>query len=542
MRVGIEQAARVLFRFENFTLDSDTRELRRGDALIAIEPQVFDLLVFLIANRHRVISKDDLLGAVWSGRIVSESTLASRISAARRAIGDTGKEQRLIRTTIGKGVRFVGGACEGMSVDAAAPLLVPIPAPASPVRSNYLRFAPPPIQPTLFLPDMPSIAVLPFQNMSGDPEQEYFADGMIEEIITALSRIRWLFVIAHNSDVKQVGHELGVRYVLEGSIRKGGGRVRITAQLVDAETGAHLWADRFDGSLEEVFDLQDRVATSVAGVIEPALQAAETARSARRPTVDLTAYDLYLRATALFYSSSRLVPAALCLTEQAIARDPDYSNALALAALCYHRLLLDSTSQDRAADHKTGTELARRALQGPGDDPVTLSHAGFALGYFGEDINAMIAVVDRALSLNPCYARGWFHAGVLRMWSGQPDAAIEHVETSLRLSPRANIGVCNHVIGASHLLARRFDEALPKLVVAANEDPSFPNAHRYLASCYAHMGRLREASDVIRHLRTITPTVMPDASYLRHKEQRELVLSGLRLATGEGDEAVSGRD
>ena len=402
------------------------------------------------------------------------------------------------------------------------------------------------------LPDMPSIAILPFQNMSGDPEQEYFADGMIEEIITRTEPDTVAVCDRHSSALTSQGSESG----------REAGRPRARRSLCTRRQHPEGWRARADrradwSTLRPALICGPTASTARSktcstcktrwrpasrAISSLALQAAETARSARRPTVDLTAYDLYLRATALFYSSSGLVPAALCLTEQAIARDPDYSNALALAALCYHRLLLDSTSQDRAADRKTGTELAKRALQGPGDDPVTLSLAGFALGYFGEDINAMIAVVDRALSLNPCYARGWFHAGVLRMWSGQPDAAIKHVETSLRLSPRANIGVCNHVIGASHLLARRFDEALPKLVVAANEDPSFPNAHRYLASCYAHMGRLREANDVIRHLRTITPTVMPDASYLRHKEQRELVLSGLRLATGEGDEAVSGRD
>ena len=205
------------------------------------------------------------------------------------------------------------------------------------------------------LPDKPSIAVLPFANMSGDPERQYFVDGMVEEIITALSRIRWLFVLARNSsftykgqaiDVKQVGRELGVRYVLEGSVRKAGQRVRITAQLIDAETGAHLWADRFDGSLEDVFDLQDKVASSVAGVIEPALQAAETARSSGRPTTDLTAYDLYLRASAMF-SSSAQVPEALRLMEQAIGRDPRYGPALALAAHCCLRLVLDGRSEDR---------------------------------------------------------------------------------------------------------------------------------------------------------------------------------------------------
>jgi len=225
-------------------------------------------------------------------------------------------------------------------------------------------------EPALALPDKPSIAVLPFANMSGDAEQEYFADGMVEEIITALSRIRWLFVIARNSsftykgqavDVKQVGRELGVRYVLEGSVRKAGNRVRITGQLIDATTGAHLWADRFDGSFEDVFDLQDKVASSVAGVIEPALQAAETARSANRPTTDLTAYDLYLRAYAMSLSSAARFPEALGLVEQAIARDPRYGPALAWAAICCFRLLLDGRSEDRDADRLKGADFARRA-------------------------------------------------------------------------------------------------------------------------------------------------------------------------------------
>jgi adenylate cyclase len=302
-----------------------------------------------------------------------------------------------------------------------------------------------PTQPVLPLPDKPSIAVLPFTNMSGDPEQEYFVDGMVEEIITALSRIRWLFVLARNSsftykgqavDVKQVSRELGVRYVLEGSVRKAGGRVRITGQLIDATSGAHLWADRFDGSLEDVFDLQDKVASSVAGVIEPALQAAETARSADRPTNDLTAYDLYLRAYAMVLSSVKQTPAALRLLEQAIARDPRYGPALAWAANCCRRLVADGRSEDPAADARKGVAFARRALEVAGDDPGILATAAQALADFGEDIGAMMAMVDRALVLNPNYARGWNVSGLLRIWAGQPDIGIVHLETSLRLSPR----------------------------------------------------------------------------------------------------------
>jgi TolB-like protein/class 3 adenylate cyclase len=396
--------------------------------------------------------------------------------------------------------------------------------------------------PRLALPDKPSIAVLPFQNLSGDPEQEYFADGMVEEIITALSRIRWLFVIARNSsftykgqavDLRQVGRELGVRYVLEGSVRKSGNRVRITGQLIDAETGAHLWADRFDGSLEDVFDLQDKVASSVAGVIEPALQAAETVRSANRPTADVTAYDLYLRAHAMVWSSARRIPEALRLMEQAIARDPHYGPALAWAAYCSFRQLADDRSENPEVDRHKGVDFARRALEVAGDDPSILAHAAQVLTYFGEDTGAMMALVNRALAINPNYARGWIISGNIRLFSGQPDTAIEHVETALRLSPRGRIGTSLLTVGAAHFVSRRFDQAVPKLLLAVQEDPSFPEGYRFLAACYAHMGRLADAREIVARLRAITPGVVPGASVLRNAEHRELFLSGLRLAAGE---------
>jgi adenylate cyclase len=398
-------------------------------------------------------------------------------------------------------------------------------------------------KPPLAFPDRPSIAVLPFQNMSGDPDQEYFVDGMVEEIITALSRIRWLFVLARNSsftykgqavDVKQVGRELRVRYVLEGSVRKAGGRVRITGQLIDAETGTHLWADRFDGSLEDVFELQDKVASSVAGIIEPALQAAETARSAGRSTSDLTAYDLYLRAYAMFLSSARQIPDALRLMEQAIERDPRYGPALAWAAVCCFRLVNDDRSEDWEADRLKGADFASRALEVASDDPGILANAALALAYFGENIGAMIALVDHGLALNPNYARGWHIGGLLRIWAGQPDIAIEHLEASLRLSPRVRIGASRTDLGTANFYSRRFDEAVPKLLVAIREDPSFPLPYRILAACYAHMGRLDEGREIVERLRAITPVVIPEyTSYLRNPELRELLLSGLRLAAGE---------
>jgi TolB-like protein/class 3 adenylate cyclase/tetratricopeptide (TPR) repeat protein len=396
--------------------------------------------------------------------------------------------------------------------------------------------------PTLALPDKPSIAVLPFQNMSGDPEQDYFADGMVEEIITALSRIRWLFVIARNSsftykgqppDVKQVGRELGVRYVLEGSVRKGGGRVRITVQLIEGETGTHLWADRFDGSLEDVFDLQDKIAISVAGVIEPALQTAETVRSAGRLTTDLTAYDAYLRAYAMVFTSGKLIPEALRVLEQAIERDPHYGPALAWAAVCCVRLCLDGTSGDPETDARKGTDFARRALQVAGDEPGTMANAAVALADFGEDVSAAMTLVDRALALNPSYARGWYISGLLRLMAGESAGAIEHAEAARLLSPRSRIGLIYNVIGAAHFQRQSFDEAVPKLLLAIQDEPNFPPPYRYLAACYAHMGKLDEARTTIARLRAITPLLTPSVATWRNPEHRKLYLSGLRRAAGE---------
>jgi len=399
-------------------------------------------------------------------------------------------------------------------------------------------------RPTLALPDRPSIAVLPFQNMSVDPEQEYFADGMVEDIITALSRIRWLFVIARNSsfmykgpavDVKRVGRELGVRYVLEGSVRRAGQRVRITAQLIEATTGEHLWADRFDGSLEDVFDLQNQVAVSVAGIIEPTLQAAEIRRSTDRPTKDLTAYDLFLRALSHQRSWQKEgVVQALDLYKEALKRDAHYGSALAYAARCHHELHLNNWTNDPELNRREGVDLARRAIGVAGDDPLVLGSAAYVLGYFGEDINAAIELTDRALALNPSFARGWTTGGWLRLWAGQPEPAIKHFEMALRLSPRADRASPCLGIGVAHFMARRFEDARRMLVQSMQERSTWAPTYRFLASSYGHMGRLDEARETIRRLQAITTVVVPSAAHWRNPEHRELFLSGLRLATGEG--------
>ena len=398
-------------------------------------------------------------------------------------------------------------------------------------------------QAALQLPDKPSIAVLPFQNMSGDPEQEYFADGIVEEVITALSRIRWLFVIARNSsftykgkaiDIKQVGRELGVRYVLEGSVRKAGGKIRITAQLIEAESGTHLWADRFDGSLENVFDLQDQVATRVAGVIEPTLQATEIRRSRSCPTDDLTAYDLYLRALpTLFSDNIEEVVAALGLLNQAIRRDPNYGPALAAAAYCYVQLSENDVREDPERSRRRGIEHARHAIAVAPEDPTTIAHAAMALALLGEDLNTMIGLIDKALSLNPSFARGWYLSARLKFRAGDADAAIERVETSLRLNPRAPLGTPAVLLGAAYFRKQQFDRALPWLLTAVQERPMSLIAHTVLAACYGHMGRFAEARQIIDRELQLRPLAASAASSVYDPEFRSLINAGLRLATGE---------
>ena len=311
------------FLFDDQVVDVERRELRRGSEAIGVEPQVFDLLVFLLENRERVVSKDDLIAAVWGGRIVSESTLTSRINAVRKAVGDSGGEQRLIRTVPRKGLRFIGEVRTEQ----------PAPAYAEPERA------------ILPLPDRPAIAVLPFTNMSGDPEQDYFSDGISEDIITALSKLRWFFVIARNSSfiykgksvhLKQVADELGVRYVLEGSVRKEGKRVRITVQLNDVTSGSHLWAERYDRNLADVFAVQDEITEAIVAAIEPQLYAAENFRAQRKAPDSMDAWDLVMRALSHYWRVTRQDNVvAQALLEKAIAIDPNYGQALGVLATSY---------------------------------------------------------------------------------------------------------------------------------------------------------------------------------------------------------------
>jgi TolB-like protein len=359
------------YLFEDYAFDTRRRELHRGSEAIAIAPQVFDLLDYLLRNRERVVSKDDLIKAVWEGRIVSDAALTTRMNFARSAIGDTGEAQRLIRTLPRKGFRFVGSVREEHGSSAAETIGPP----------EY-----PPQRP-LALPDKPSIAVLPFANLSSDSEQDYFADGIVDDITTALSRFKSLFVIARNSsftfkgnavDLKRVGRELGVRYVLEGSVRKAGKKVRITCQLIDATTGAHIWAERYDANLNDIFALQDEIAVNVVSAIQPKLLQAEIDLAAARRPDNFSAYDLYLRATPRYYTMTREgIADALQLLARALEIDPRYSSAASLAIFCHTLNLFAGWSADRKWDAAEAARLSQLVLSIDANDPETLACVGW---------------------------------------------------------------------------------------------------------------------------------------------------------------------
>ena len=519
------------YSFEDYVIDSDRRELTRSAEPIAVGPQVFDLLLHLVRNREHVVSKDELLDAVWAGRIVSESTLTSHINAARKAIGDSGQNQRLLRTMARKGFRFVGDVSEIASRFAAVSTEPDPP-------GTTIAEAP-------ALPDRPSIAALPFLNLNGDIEQEYFTDGVVEDIITALSRIRWLFVIARNSsftykgravDVKQVGRELGVRYVLEGSVRKAAHKVRITGQLIDATTGAHLWAERFESALDDIFELQDQVTEAVVGAIAPQLERAEIERAKRKPTESLDAYDYYLRGMAHLHLGSReSIDAALGQFNHALMRDPNFASAYAMAAWCYFWRKVNGWMTDRPGEIAEGARLARRAVDLGRDDAVALTRGGHALAHLTGDVAGGIALLDRALVLNPNLASAWFLAGFLRTWNGEPDAAIEHFAHAMRLSPldpelyRMQAG-----LAAAHLFAGRFDAASSWAEKAFRELPSFLMVVSVIAASHALAGRPDEAQRAMKHLRELDPTLrvsnLADWLPIRRPEDLATFADGLRKA------------
>lgn len=516
--------------FEDYALDVGRRELRRGGELVALGPQVFDLLVHLVSHRDQVVTKDDMLQAVWNGRIVSESTLTSCINAVRKALGDSGESQRLIRTIHRKGIRFVG---EVRSTTAEPARLAPLPEMAA--RSNA---APGPAEP-------PAIAVLPFANMGGDPDQEYFADGITEDITTALSRFKSLFVIARNSsftfkgkvvDIKQVGRDLGVRYAVEGSVRRAGERVRITGQLIDCESSAHLWADRFDGSLEDVFDFQDRVAASVVGAVAPKLDQAERERAKRKPVENLDAYDCYLRGMASLYEHTReSLDKALRLFYRAIELAPGFATPYAMAARCY----ADSKSMSWIIDKENEeAEVRRLALHVSNlgrDDALALSWAGFSMAWVCREYDSGAALADEALAINQNLAIGWINRGFISLYLGQHDAAIEQLLRGARLSPidpESNRSAA--AIAFAHLLQGHFDDALTWAARAVTLRPNTIPGWAASALANAFAGNIGDARESVARILQLNArfriSILHDAVPFRRPQDMDRVMEGFRLA------------
>ena len=514
------------YHFDEFALDTDRRELHRGTEIVSIAPQVFDLLDYLIRNRERVVSKDDLINAVWNGRAVSDAALTTRLNVARTVVGDSGEEQRLIKTLQRKGFRFVGTVVE---VKGQGSIAFPDD------RGEPLKSA-------LALPDKPSIVVLPFQNMSGDPDQDYFADGMVDEITTALSRFKFLFVISRNSsfaykgkavDIKQVGRELGVRYVLEGSVRKAAGKVRIIGQLIDAATGIHLWADRFEGDLTDIFALQDRMTESVVSAVAPKMFQIEIGLAARRPN-DLSAYDLCLRAVPHLNSRSLEGTAeALRLASRALEIDPGYGFAATLAGTCH----FVNVSQEWAADPKSqaaeiaeGFRLLRLAIRIDENDSEALSALSRATAMWTCDFDTAKEMADRAVSSNPNAADAWVHRGWTYLIAGQPEEAIRSFERAIRISPFDRLLVSNLVgIGFAFIDLGRFDEAVAAAKKALQKDQVYGAAYRCLAAALAHQGREAEARKTVTQLLEIEPDFRI-SKLIARGVRSQILLEGLRKA------------
>jgi TolB-like protein len=515
----------VVLAFDGHFLDLERRELRRGAALIKLEPKVFDLLDYLLRHRGRVVGKDELIEAIWRGRVLSDSALTTRINAVRRAIGDTGIEQRLIRTLPRKGYRFVGEVGETVATQGTS---------QSQSQSNAKRIVPAPV-----FADRASIAVLPFTAISGDLNERCFADGLVEDVVTALSRFRWLAVLAPTSrlapwaralDARRMDSDLGTRYVVQGAIRGDGGRLRVTAHLIEAVTRAVLWSDRFDGFLADALELQDKIASLMAGSIEPTLQSAEARRCSASSNSDVTPYALHVQAHPIFSNGKENVLRSLDLLERAIELDSKYGSALADAANCRQILDVNGWTADRRLNRRKAVGLARMALQFSSDpEPVAIS--AFVLAYFGEDIDAAAVLLDNALRLNPSFAKGWYMSGMTQLYAGRPEQAIGCFETSIRLNPRDRIGRRNIVgIGIAHFFSRRFDDAVPILRTVIQDFPRWATPYCALASCLAHLNFLRESEAIARRLKATDASLVPNAIQFRDAKHRELLAPGLKLA------------
>jgi TolB-like protein len=519
----------VQFLFSDHTLDTNRRELcRRGEA-IAVEPQVFDLLVYLIEHRDRVVSKDDLIGAVWGGRIVSESTLTSRINAARKALGDSGEKQELIRTIARKGLRFVGDVCM-RSTDTE-------PTVASNLPLEKVR------EPFIPASDRPAIAVLPFTNMSGDPEQEYFSDGISEDIITALSKLRWFFVIARNSSfiykgkaahLKQVAEELGVNYVIEGSVRKVGDRVRITAQLNDVATGSHIWAEHYDRGIADVFAVQDEITEAIVAAIEPQLYAAENFRAQRKSPDSMDAWDLVMRSLSHYWRVTRqdnLV--AQALLEKAIAIDPNYGKALGLLAAT-HTFSAHMGWEDMATALPIAEQAALTALSADSED----SWAHYALGcvYLLERrFDDSLAELELALRLHPNFSLAQGFYGLALSYCGRWQEADLAARRALRLSPRDPFSALYCGIASyAQFVGRNYDEAMRLAREGIRQRGDFVGAHRVLTAAAGMAEQKDAAQAALQDLRRVQPNIslawIESKMPIQQNAEREHYLEGFRRA------------
>ena len=515
----------MVYTFERFALDLGRGALLVDGAECALRPKAFALLRHFVENPGRLIDRDEIMRTVWPGIFVTDDSIAQCVRDIRHALGDS--RLQLLRTVPRRGYLF---AAEVVAADAAVPA-----APAAAELADGPASA-----------ARPSIAVLPFNNLSGDPEQEYFADGVVEEIITALAHIRWLFVIARNSsftykgravDVKQVARELAVRYVLEGSVRKAGSRVRITGQLIDTATGAHIWAERFDGALDDIFELQDRVASSVAGAIEPALRLSEIDRAARKPTDSLDAYDLYLRALPLVHRYDEdSLKASVGLLRQALAIDAVYAPAAALLASLQVHLRMQGWQVLSEADMADPLRLARQALAARFEDADTLWQSAVVLWSLGGETATALAILDRALALNPNSASAWSNRGHLCAYDNQPEAAIEAFQRSEQLSPFDPLGFFYaNGFAVAHFAARRFEQAIAWADRALLDNRRLVPALRTKIAASAHLGRLDEARTACDQLRALHPGLTIGtlrATFHRGAaaEMIELQIAGLRLA------------
>ncbi|MFY9840318.1 MAG: winged helix-turn-helix domain-containing tetratricopeptide repeat protein [Xanthobacteraceae bacterium] len=521
----------MLFVFGNCTLDPERRELRRRTSLVAVEPQVFDLLEYLIRNRERVVSRDELNSSIWGGRVVSDSTLSARINAARSAIGDSGAKQRWIKTLPRKGFRFVGSVRQESAV-ATSSGRHEVSAPTYAVG----------------LPDRPSIAVLPFANMSGDPKQEYFADGVSEDIITALSRFRSLFVIARNStftyrgravNVKEVARELGVRYVLEGSVRKASRRVRVTAQLVDAETGIHVWGERYDRQLQDFFAVQDEITDMIAATMEPEIGAVERERARRKPPEHLGAWEHHQRGMwHLLRRNREDLAKAQAFFRKAIELFPSYATPRAALGLCHFFEITHGFTSDYAASLGELLEQGSESVLLDPNDALAHTALGLALMEH-RDYSASLAEHQIAIGLNPNSALARYAFGYGLQRADRFQEALEQFDSALRLSPR-DPGLWSYLtLKASTLyLLERYDEAVRFARDAARQhsfvDLIWPFVH--LAAALGQLGRTAEARTAVQEIHRRRPglTVSGVRSWPHNRSRSEHslahMLEGLRRA------------